>query len=171
MKKICLFLAVFLLSFSLLNSCTNVDKPKADTAVDHTEVSKKEVDSAFKKMWQNVTLTNLAHYMKTDVADDFFAIDADGIAATMENTLSDTLRLKLLESLKYKFFDQKIKVYDNVAIINGRVQAFLDEKYVAEILYTAIFVKIDGVWKYKNWQGTWAKDSPPPPAFTPTKSK
>ncbi len=169
MKKIFLFVVISFLSLSLIVSCTNADKAKSDSAVDNTEISKKEVDSAFKRMWKNVTLTNLAAYMKTDVADDFFTIDADGIAVNMEQTLADTARLKMLESLKFKFFDQKIKVYDNVAIINGRVQAFADDKYAAEILYTAIFVKLNGVWKYKNWQGTWSKNSPPPPSFADKK--
>lgn len=169
MRKLFLFIAISLFSVSLFFGCTNTDKSKSDSAVDNSEISKKEVDSAFKKMWQNVTLTNLANYMKTDVADDFFTIDADGVAANIEQTLADTMRLKMLESLQFKFFDQKIKVYDNVAIINGRVQAFSNEKYAVEILYTAIFVKLNGVWKYKNWQGTWSKDSPPPPAFMPAK--
>ncbi|HNM32739.1 MAG TPA: hypothetical protein PKM51_08295, partial [Chitinophagales bacterium] len=61
------------------------------------------------------------------------------------------------------------KVYDHVAILNGRVQAFSNDKYAAEILYTAIFVKQNGIWKYKNWQGTWSKNSPPPPAFSGNK--
>lgn len=149
----------------ILFGCTAPEKVKTDTATDNTEISKQAVDSAFKRMWQNVTFTNLAGYMKTDVADDFFAIDADGVSANMEETLADTTRLKMLESLKFKFFDQKIKVYDHVAIINGRVQAFLNDVYAAEVLYTAVFVEQGGVWKYKNWQGTWSKNSPPPPAF------
>lgn len=165
MKKLFQFVVIGILSLTLIVCCTNTVKPKPDSAVDNTEISKKEVESAFRRMWKNVTLTNLAAYMKTDVADDFFTIDADGVAANMEQTLADTTRLKMLESLKFKFFDQKIKVYDHVAIINGRVQAFADDNYVAEILYTAIFVKLNGVWKYKNWQGTWSKGSPPPPSF------
>ena len=169
MKKLLLYVVTVFFSQTTIVSCSNADKAKSNSAVDNTEISKKEVESAFKRMWENVTLTNLAAYMKTDVADDFFTIDADGIAVNMEQTLADTTRLKMLESLKFKFFDQKIKVYDNVAIINGRVQAFAENKYAAEILYTAIFVKINGVWKYKNWQGTWSKDSPPPPPFTDKK--
>lgn len=169
MKKIIFITTFFLTTFLLFVGCSQVEKTKPDTATDNTATSKQAVESAFKRMWQNVTLTNLASYMKTDVADNFFAIDADGITANMEETLADTARLKMLESLQFKFFDQQIKVYDNVAIINGRVQAFSDDKYAAEILYTAIFVKQGGVWKYKNWQGTWSKNSPPPPAFTATK--
>ncbi|HNT82214.1 MAG: hypothetical protein FNNCIFGK_00325 [Bacteroidia bacterium] len=164
MKNLLSITTLFIMA-SILYGCTAPDKVKSDTAVDNTEISKQAVDSAFKRMWQNVTYTNLAGYMKTDVADDFFAIDADGVSANMEETLADTTRLKMLESLKFKFFDQKIKVYDHVAIINGRVQAFSNDIYAAEVLYTAVFVEQGGVWKYKNWQGTWSKNSPPPPAF------
>lgn len=169
MKKLFSLTITFLILLALFVGCSQPEKVKSDTAVDNTELSKRAVDSAFKKMWRNVTLTNLASYMKTDVADDFIAIDADGVIANMEETLADTTRLKMLESLKFKFFDEQIKVYDNVAVINGRTQAFSNDKYVAEVLYTAIFVKQGGIWKYKNWQGTWSKNSPPPPAFATEK--
>ncbi|MBS1751487.1 MAG: nuclear transport factor 2 family protein [Bacteroidetes bacterium] len=169
MKKLFSLTITFLILLSLVVGCSQPERVKSDTAVDNTEISKQAVDSAFKRMWQNVTFTNLASYIKTDVADNFFAIDADGVTANMEETLADTTRLKMLESLKFKFFDEQIKVYDNVAIINGRTQAFSNDKYAAEVLYTAIFVKQGGVWKYKNWQGTWSKNSPPPPAFSTEK--
>jgi hypothetical protein len=71
----------------------------------------------------------------------------------------------MLEILDFKFFDQQIKVFDNVGIINGRIQAFSDTTYVGEVFYTAIFVKQNDIWKYENWQGTWSLDSPPPPSF------
>jgi hypothetical protein len=168
MTKLLSLTAIALFSLSLFAGCTNTDKSKAFAAEENNSKSlKKELDSAFKKMWQNVTLTNFANYLKTDVADDFFTIDADGIATNKEQLLADTMRLRLLEILKFKFFDQQIKVYDNVGIINGRIQAFSEGKYVAELLYTAVFVKKNGTWMYKNWQGTWSKDSPPPPSFMP----
>lgn len=169
MTKLLSLTAIVLLSLSLFVGCTNADKSKSASAKNNSESLKKELDSAFKKMWQNVTLTNFANYVKTDVSEDFFTIDADGIATNKEQLLADTMRLRMLEILKFKFFDQQIKVYDNVGIINGRIQAFSDEKYVAELLYTAVFVKTNGTWMYKNWQGTWSKDSPPPPPFMPAK--
>lgn len=171
MKKLFLFIFIYLFSLSLFFSCTNVDKPKSVSSGNNSETSLKELDSAFKKMWQNVTLKDYANYVKTDVAEDFFTINADGIVQNKEQLLADTMRLRLLEVLKFKFFDQQIKVYDNVGIFNGRIQAFSDDKYVAEVLYTAVFIKEAGIWKYKNWQGTWSKDSPPPPTFMPEESK
>lgn len=66
------------------------------------------------------------------------------------------------EKLTFKSFDQKTRIYGTVGILNGRSQAFLDGNYVAEFLYTAIFVKENRTWMYTSWQGTWSKDTPPP---------
>ncbi len=132
---------------------------------DTSKSTEKELEFVFKKMWDNVTLTNANDYFKTDVSDDFYTINADGIVQNKQQLLDDKKRLEMLELLDFKFFDQVIKVYDNVGIINGRIQAFSEGAYVGEVFYTAIFVKENGVWKYKNWQGTWTKDSPPPPSF------
>lgn len=131
----------------------------------NTSKKEKELETVFEKMWNNVTLTNANDYFKTDVSDDFYTINADGIVQNKQQLLDDKKRLEMLELLDFKFFDQLIKVYENVGIINGRIQAFSEGAYVGEIFYTAIFVKENGVWKYKNWQGTWTKDSPPPPSF------
>lgn len=130
-----------------------------------SKTTEKELESVFEKMWDNVTLTNANDYFKTDVSDDFYTINADGIVQNKQQLLDDKKRLEMLEILDFKFFDQLIKVYENVGIINGRIQAFSEGAYVGEIFYTAIFVKENGIWKYKNWQGTWTKDSPPPPSF------
>ena len=130
-----------------------------------SKTTEKELESVFKKMWDNVTLTKADAYFKTDVSDDFYTINADGIVQNKKEYLADKKRQEMLEILDFKFFDQVIKVYDNVGIINGRIQAFSEGTYVGEIFYTAIFVKENSVWKYKNWQGTWTKDSPPPPSF------
>lgn len=165
-------LAVFAcFNLSLFVGCTTADKSNPALSANNSATSTEEIDSAFKKMWQNVTLTNFARYAKTDVTNDFFTIDADGIVQNKEQLLADTMRLKMLEMLKFKFFDQQIKTYGNVGIINGRIQAFSDDKYVAEVLYTTVFVKENGIWKYKNWQGTFSKNSPPPPPFMSAKNE
>jgi hypothetical protein len=112
-----------------------------------------------------LTHTDAAEYFKTDVSDSFFTINADGIVQNKAEFLADTKRIEMLETLSFEFFDQQIKVYNNVGIINGRIKAFSEGTYVGEVFYTAIFVKDNNVWKYENWQGTWTKDSPPPPSF------
>lgn len=136
--------------------------------VNNSEVIKKELEDAFTKMFQNTTFTNAENYFKTDVSDDYLTIGADGVSQTKEELLADTDRLKMLEKASFKFYDQKIRIYGKVGIINGRSQAFFDETYVAEFLYTAIFVKENGTWMYTSWQGTWSKDSPPPAVLMET---
>jgi hypothetical protein len=166
MPKIFSYRPIVLIGLLLIFGCSNVDKSKSIIADNKdSESVKKELDSAFKKMWKNVTLTNAAEYFKTDVSDNFFTVNADGIIQNKEELLGDTKRLEMLEILSFEFFDQQIKVYDNVGIINGRIKAFSEGTYVGEIFYTAIFVKQNEIWKYENWQGTWTKDSPPPPSF------
>ncbi len=166
MTKIFSFTPFLFIGLYLILSCTDTATSKSTLA--GSDAAKKELDSAFKKMWQNVTLTNANEYFKTDVSDDFFTINADGIVQNKAELLADRKRLEMLEILDFKFFDQQIKVYDNVGIINGRIQAFSDETYVGEIFYTAVFVKENDTWKYENWQGTWTADSPPPPSFVAT---
>ncbi len=156
---------LFILSLIIV-SCKSPNHENAKfTPTTTSETSTKELDEAFKKMWTNVTLTNAAQYFKTDVSDTFFTVNADGIIQNKEQFLADTERQRMLEILDFKFFDQKIKVFGDVGIINGRIQAFSEGSYVGEVFYTAIFVKYDDLWKYENWQGTWTKDSPPPPSF------
>lgn len=168
MNKIFSLRPLVIIGLLLIFSCSNVDNTKTITT-DNTdyEIAKKELDSAFVKMWKNVTLTNAKEYFKTNVSDRFFTINADGIVQNKAELLADTTRLEMLEILSFEFFDQQIKVYDYVGIINGRIKAFSEEIYVGEIFYTAIFVKQNDIWKYENWQGTWTKDSPPPPSFVP----
>ncbi len=166
MTKIFSSKAISFVCILFIFGCSQIDKSKSiSSESDNSELAEKELDSAFKKMWKNVTLTNATEYFKTDVSDDFFTINADGIVQNKAELLADTKRLEMLEILSFEFFDQKIKFYDNVGIINGRIKAFSDGTYVGEIFYTAIFVKYNDTWKYENWQGTWTKDSPPPPSF------
>jgi hypothetical protein len=166
MNKIFPLKAISFVCLLLIFSCSQKDKSKSTTSEsNNTELAEKELDSAFKKMWENLTLTNATEYFKTDVSDSFWTINADGIVQTKAEFLVDTKRIEMLEILSFEFFDQKIKVFDNVGIINGRIKAFSDGTYAGEIFYTAIFVKYNDVWKYENWQGTWTKDSPPPPSF------
>ena len=166
MTKIFSLKAILFFCLLLIVGCSQIDKSKsAITKSNDSELAKKELDSAFKKMWKNLTLTKVPEYFKTDVSDNFFTINADGIVQNKAEFLADTKRIEMLEILSFEFFDQQIKVFDNVGIINGRIKAFSEGTYVGEVFYTAIFVKDNNVWKYENWQGTWTKDSPPPPSF------
>lgn len=158
-------IAIALLCCSIICACSNVNNSETTEDISDSESTITELESAFDRMWDNVTLSNAPEYFKTDVSEDFFTVNADGIVQNKEELLADTMRLELLEILDFKFFDQRISAYNDVGIINGRIQAYSEDIYVGEVFYTAIFVKEGGIWKYKNWQGTWSKDSPPPPAF------
>ncbi len=151
MKKSIICISIAFLGITQLSAQTNA-----------SESSTKELEAAFTKMWANTTFTNADDYFKTDVSDDYFTINADGISQNKEELFADKDRLKMLEMATFEFFDKKIRVYDNVGIINGRSKAYFDGKYVAEFLYTAVFVKQSGIWKYTSWQGTYSKNSPTP---------
>ena len=56
----------------IIQSCAKSDEASA----------KQDLEVAFKKMWDNVTLTNADAYFKTNVSDDFFTVNADGIMRT-----------------------------------------------------------------------------------------
>lgn len=129
MKKL---FAVLVIAFISINSLV---------AQKNSSKKEKELETVFEKMWDNVTLTNAIDYFKTDVSDDFYTINADGIVQNKQQLLDDKKRLEMLELLDFKFFDQLIKVYENVGIINGRIQAFSEGAYVGEIFYTAILSK------------------------------
>ncbi|MGJ8592469.1 MAG: nuclear transport factor 2 family protein [Aquaticitalea sp.] len=131
MKKSILLIAIAFTSYSFAQ-------------INDSETLKKKLEDAFSRMFENTTFTKATDYFKTDVANDYVMIGADGIVETKEELLADTERLKMLEKLTFKFFDQKTRIYDNVGILNGRSQAFLDGNSVAEFLYTAVFVKENG---------------------------
>jgi hypothetical protein len=120
----------------------------------------KEVEDAEAKMFQNMNYSHAKEYYKTNVAEDFFTINADGVSADRQQSLSDTLRLKMVEMGTLKILDRKIRVYGDVGITNGRAQAYINDKMIVEFLYTTVFVKRNGTWMYTSWQGTISKDSP-----------
>ena len=125
----------------------------------------KEVEQAETKMFQNMNFSHATEYFKTDVSNDFFTINADGVSANKEESLADTARLKMVEMGTVKILDRKIRVYGNVGITNGRAQASFNGTMVAEFLYTTIFVKENGKWMYTSWQGTLSNNSPKMPAM------
>ncbi|CAN5146412.1 hypothetical protein BH11BAC5_BH11BAC5_10710 [soil metagenome] len=123
----------------------------------------KEIEAAEIKMFESITKVDRKEYLKNYVTDDYFSINADGTTQTKDQVAADTISPKLFSAVTYKFFDKKIKVYDKVGIVTGRVQAFMKDTMVVEFLYTAAFVKQDEKWMFANWQGTISKNSPPPP--------
>jgi hypothetical protein len=102
MNKIFSFRQLALIGLLIIVSCSNVDKIKSITADSKdSETAKKELDSKFKIIWGNVTLTNATKYFKTDVSDNFFTLNADGIVQNKAEVLADTKRLEMLEILNF----------------------------------------------------------------------
>jgi adenylate cyclase class IV len=135
-------------------------------ALGQTQVPKstiKEIEAAETKMFESISKIDRKEYLKNYVTDDYFSINADGSTQTREQVAADTISPKLFSAVTYKTFDKKIKVYDKVGIVTGRVQAFMKDTMVVEFLYTAVFLKQKEKWMFANWQGTISKDSPPPP--------
>jgi len=107
MKKSIVVLVIVFISINSVFAKKNTSK-----------TTEKELESVFKKMWDNVTLTNADAYFRTDVSDDFYTINADGIVQNKQQLLDDKKRLEMLEVLDFKFYDQVIKVYGTVGIVN-----------------------------------------------------
>ena len=122
----------------------------------------KELEAAETKMFVGITKRD-PEYLKNDVADDYFSINADGTAQNTQQMIADSARAKMMADSSVKLFDKLIRVYGNTGIITGRAQAFVHDTYVVEFLYTAIFVKHNDKWMFTGWQGTISKDSPKPP--------
>lgn len=124
----------------------------------------KELVEAETKMFNNVKYSTAQEYFKTDVSDDFFTINADGVSANKAEMLADTTRLKMFEMANIKVKNRKVSVYGNVGITNGLAQAFVNDTMVAEFLYTTVFVKQKGKWMYTRWHGTMSRNTPMVPA-------
>src|SRR5882672_1360650 len=84
----------------------------------------KELEAAETKMFESITKIDRGEYLKNYVSDDYFSINADGSTQNKTQVAADSAGGKFFEAFTYKYFDKKIKAYDNVGIINGRCQAF-----------------------------------------------
>ena len=89
--------------------------------------------------------------------DDYITINADGVMQTKEQILADSSRKNLFAGVSYKLFDRKIRLYGDVAIINGRSQYLMGDKILGEVYHTEIWIKEKGKWMFDGWQGTYTK--------------
>jgi len=128
----------------------------------------KALEAAETKMMTGITHHDPG-YLKNDVAEDFFSINADGTTEDKVQMVADSIRGKFFSLFTYKMFDKKVRVYGNTGIITGRIQAFMKEAMAVEFLYTAVFVQQNGKWMYTGWHGTISKNSPKPPDITSNK--
>ena len=116
----------------------------------------KELEAAEIKMFDGV-LNYDPVYWKDYVSDDYITINADGVMQTKEQILADSAREKLFAGVSYKLFDRKIRLYGDVAIINGRSQYLMGDKILGEVYHTEIWIKEKGKWMFDGWQGTYTK--------------
>jgi hypothetical protein len=78
---------------------------------------------------------------------------------TKEVIMADSARKNMFAGVTFKLFDRKIRVYGDVAIINGRSQYLMGDKVLAEVYHTEIWLKEKGKWMFDGWQGTYTKES------------
>ena len=116
----------------------------------------KELEIAETKMFDAVLKYDPV-YWKDYVPDDYITINADGVMQTKEQILTDSSRKKLFAGVSYKLFDRKIRLYEDVAIINGRSQYLMGDKILGEVYHTEIWIKEKGKWMFDGWQGTYTK--------------
>jgi Domain of unknown function (DUF4440) len=116
----------------------------------------KELEAAEAKMFEGV-LKYDSVYWNDNVPNDYITINADGVMQTKEQILADSSRKNLFAGVSYKLFDRKIRLYGDVAIINGRSQFLMGDKILGEVYYTEIWIKEKGKWMFDGWQGTYTK--------------
>jgi hypothetical protein len=116
----------------------------------------KELEAAEAKMFDAVLKYDPV-YWKDNVPNDYITINADGVMQTKEQILADSARKNLFAGVSYKLFDRKIRLYGDVAIINGRSQYLMGDKILGEVYHTEIWIKEKGEWKFDGWQGTYTK--------------
>jgi len=121
-----------------------------------SEADIKELEAAEAKMFDAVLKFDPV-YWKDYVPNDYITINADGVMQTKEQILADSARKNLFAGVSYKLFDRKIRLYGDVAIINGRSQYLMGDKILGEVYHTEIWIKEKGKWMFDGWQGTYTK--------------
>ena len=116
----------------------------------------KELEAAEAKMFDAILKYDPV-YWKDNVPNDYITINADGVMQTKGQILADSARKNLFAGVSVKLFDRKIRLYGDVAIINGRSQYLMGDKILGEVYHTEIWIKEKGEWMFDGWQGTYTK--------------
>ena len=85
------------------------------------------------------------------IAQDYITINADGVMEGKENTIK---MIRKFKGSTANLSDKKIRVYDNIAIINGKAKFYVKTILVAEIFYTEIWNFRNKQWQFIGWQRT-----------------
>ena len=121
-----------------------------------SETDLKELEAAEAKMFDAILKYDPV-YWNDNVPNDYITINADGVMQTKQQILADSSRKNLFAGVSYKLFDRKIRMYGDVAIINGRSQYLMGDKILGEVYHTEIWIKEKGKWMFDGWQGTYTK--------------
>ena len=116
----------------------------------------KKLEAAEAKMFDAILKYDPV-YWKDNVPNDYITINADGVMQTKGQILADSARKNLFAGVSVKLFDRKIRLYGDVAIINGRSQYLMGDKILGEVYHTEIWIKEKGEWMFDGWQGTYTK--------------
>jgi nitric oxide reductase large subunit len=108
------------------------------------------LDKSEKEMFDATANGDSAAFKKI-AGKDYFTINADGTAQTLEEALPFIKRFKGSSS---KLSQQKQRVFGNVVVRTGNAKFFFGGQPVAEVLYTSGWIYRDKRWQFIHWQGT-----------------
>lgn len=146
-----------LLLTGFLFSCNSKKQENTSEGFNVSDADKKELETAETKMFNEII--KFGDYWKTDIADDYVTINADGVMQTKAESMADTAHRKIFTGLSStKLSERKVRKYGDVAIVNGKAQFIMGDKMAAEVFYTEIWLKKDGKWFFNGWQGTATKE-------------
>lgn len=149
------FLLPFLLT-GLLFGCNSKKQENTSEGFNVSDADKKELEAAETKMFNEII--KFSDYWKTDIADDYVTINADGVMQTKAECMADTTHRKIFTALSStKLSERKVRKYGDVAIVNSKAQFIMGDKMAAEVFYTEIWLKKEGKWFFNGWQGTSTK--------------
>ena len=142
MKPGCLLLLALLTIGPLQN--TRAQEPAVPDSLTNVLVAKEKEMFAIVMRGNKPEAENL-------FAPDYITINADGVMQDKEETMKMFGRFKGATS---DLSEKKIRVYGNIAIINGRCKAHMKSILAADFLYTQIWLYRAGSWQFIGWQGT-----------------
>ncbi|RTL58728.1 MAG: nuclear transport factor 2 family protein [Sphingobacteriales bacterium] len=139
MQRLSLLFLVMLLFTALQSSGQTLSK----SIIAQLEIVEKEMFAA--------TSNGDSSAFRKICGNDYFTINANGVAQTLEEALPYTTRFK---GSTVTLSQQKQRIYGNFALRTGLGKAYIDGKLVAEFLYTSGWIYRDNRWQFVHWQGT-----------------
>jgi len=109
-----------------------------------------ELDKAERAIFKSFSDGDSSAFRKLSGVD-YYSINANGTAAELDEAVSS---VPLFKGSVVELFDQKQRVYGDVALRTGHAKFFLGGQLVAEALYTSGWVYHEKSWKFVHWQGT-----------------